>query len=512
MLSEDSSSEWDITVIDKMGTKSIRSVLVRHFYSSSTAVKVIVLALTLVTTSGLARATNQEAKLNPCSLTDEEAAGLNRDLSTDIQAIQDYKSTVASILKQEKFRKLDCLAQHARSGKERFPGGAWKLHALYDGLDKPVQYPLHATEKDWNTLLPRLQRWVTARPRSVTARVALATAYINYGWEARGNGYSNTVSDNGWKFFEHRTATAKRILQEASALPTKCPEWYVAMLMVAEGQGRDVARVRALFDEASKFEPGYYYYARIFANYLLPKWSGEAGATEKFTQEAADRFGGDQGDILYFQVATQVICGCDGDPQLSMARIEKGFEAAEKQYGASTLNLNKIAFLTTRYRQADLILADKAMTRIGEQWDEETWKQKEDFEAAKTLAAYRAPIEAKLRATEASAETSMQTPEGARYKTSFEQKYKTLVQQCARTEGGSVSRWEGTFETLTSVGATGTVEDVKIYAMGPVAVCVYQKLHTFQQDKATPFSPPPKAPYWVRLDLDWAEFAPVASK
>jgi hypothetical protein len=75
-----------------------------------------------------------------------------------------------------------------------------------------------------------------------------------------------------------------------------------------------------------------------------------------------------------------------------------------------------------------------------------------------------------------------------------------------------MDKGEDKFETLTSVGARGMVEDVRIYSRAPVAVCVYQKLHTFQQKKAAPFSPPPRSPYWIRLDLNWADFAPIASK
>ena len=149
-----------------------------------------------------------------------------------------------------------------------------------------------------------------------------------------GNGYSDTVSASGSELFAERTAEARRILEKASALPTKCPEWYLAMQRVAESQGWSVAEARALFDEGNKFEPGYYYTARVFAYYLQPKWGGEAGDTEKFTLEVADRIGGDQGDFLYFQLATSLICGCGDEPQLSWARIKRGFEASEKQYGS----------------------------------------------------------------------------------------------------------------------------------------------------------------------------------
>jgi hypothetical protein len=43
-------------------------------------------------------------------------------------------------------------------------------------------------------------------------------------------------------------------------------------------------------------------------------------------------------------------------------------------------------------------------------------------------------------------------------------------------------------------------------------MCLYEKLHALQLAKVTPFPPPPQAPYWVRLDLDWAEFVPAAAK
>jgi outer membrane biosynthesis protein TonB len=70
----------------------------------------------------------------------------------------------------------------------------------------------------------------------------------------------------------------------------------------------------------------------------------------------------------------------------------------------------------------------------------------------------------------------------------------------------------GTFMTLTNVGAGGTIEDVRIASSSGFAMCLYEKLHALQLAKATPFPPPPQAPYWVRLDLDWAEFAPAAGQ
>src|SRR5207249_2827085 len=119
---------------------------------------------------------------------------------------------------------------------------------------------------------------------------------------------------------------------------------------------------------------------------------------EKFLQEAADRIGGDKGDILYFQVAAAnyVICGCDDNPDLSWDRIKRGFEASEKRYGASMENLNRIAYLASYFGERDPVYANKILARIGDQWDAETWGSQETFEQMKQWLSVVAPAAAKV--------------------------------------------------------------------------------------------------------------------
>jgi hypothetical protein len=479
-----------------------------------TVAKISIVMLLVAAWTKPSGAAEQIANSNPCNLSESENAGLTGDLSVNIDALQNFDDTTAGILKDEKFAELDCLADHARSGKERLPGGLWKITLLYEATSQPVSYPMHATQEDWTSLLQRLQKWVKVRPESITARVALALAYLHYANDARGSGYANTVSESGWKLFGERTAEAKRILEEASKLPTKCPEWYVAMQLVSTNQGWSVKEARALFEEANKFEPEYYIYARDLASYLLPKWSGEAGDTEKFVQEVADRIGGDKGDILYFQVASAnyVICGCDNNPELSWDRIKRGFEASEKRYGVSLLNLNRIAYLASYYGERDPVYANKIFSRIGEQWDHETWGKKESFEDMKQWVAAVAPAATQQRALEEAAEANERTPEGARYKAAFEKTYRELLQNCVMTDGGGVTAWGGKFKTLTALAANGRIEKFGIQSMGPVVTCLAQKLYSFQKENASPFPPPPRDSYLVELKLDWAEFAPVAAK
>ncbi len=483
----------------------------RSFPARRAALPIAILALA----SQLALAADQKINANPCKLNETEVEGLSHDMNVDVLALREYAASIGQMLQREQFEKIDCVADEVRSNKERFSGGHWKIHELYRGVSEPVQYPAtHATQEDWKQLFRLLELWEAKQPKSITPRVALAQAYIGYAFDARGNGFSNTVSDSGWKLFEERIAKARLTLEKAAALPVTCPEWYVAMLLVAQNQSWEVAEARALYDEAERREPDYYYDAHVFASYLLPKWSGREGDTQNFIEEVSDRIGDDRGDILYFQIAAAdyVVCGCEDGPKLSRERIVRGLEASEKRYGVSMWNLNRIAYLAIYYGPPDPIVADKFMSRIGDQCDQETWENKEKFDTMKEWAAKSAPFQIKKLQIEATADANSKTPEGIRYRASVEKTYRQFLQECVRTDSAGIDTWQGKFEVLLTIGAQGTIEDNKIYAMGPVAVCTYHKLLNLKEQQAKLFPAPPQAPYLVRLDLDWADFAPVASR
>ena len=478
---------------------------------STPAFRILIGAFLLISATAFAQSRDAKQNPNPCNINQEEADGLSRDLSVDVNAVRTYIDTVSKMLHQQRFDQLDCIADRARTNKEQFPGGMRKIHELYKGLYAP-EPGRHATGDDWQDLLRLLQDWVETHAKSATARVALASAWIAYAGEARGNGNSDTVSGSGWKLYEERTAQAERILDQASTLPVQCPEWYVVMLNVAQNQSWDLNRLRALFDKAMAFDPGYYYYGRGMAMLLEPKWFGKPGDTEKFLREVADHIGGEKGDAFYFQVASSkdVLCGCQDQPHLSLERIERGYEAVEKQYGVSMLNLNRLAYLTLYAGTADLILANKAFTRIGMQWDEDTWDQK-NFERTKSWTTQMLPFALTNKTREEEAKANLQTPEGARYQAVFEKAYKQMLRECSQRDGSGVSQWEGTFESVIRVGANGAAEDGGINSMGPIVMCMNKKMRASHDEHSPLFPVPPKGSYWVKIDLDWAEFAPVSA-
>ena len=102
-------------------SKPLTDYLSRYFGTSSTPFKAGILALALIGMTPLVVAADQKASANPCKLSEADFAGLNGDFSADVRAINSFKSTIARLLKEEKFQELDCIADHARSGKRGSP-------------------------------------------------------------------------------------------------------------------------------------------------------------------------------------------------------------------------------------------------------------------------------------------------------------------------------------------------------------------------------------------------------
>jgi Domain of unknown function (DUF4034) len=431
---------------------------------------------------------------------------LGLDLSTDVQAIQSFDAVVAELFKQENFNELDCVADSLRLSKARFSGGASKLHIFYGGLSGPEG---HATDEDWKEYLEHAQRWVAAKPKSITARIALANSYVNYAWYARGDSTSETVSGSGWKLFGQRLDKAKEILDQASSLEQKCPEWYAVMLTLALGQGWDVPQENALFERAIAFDPSYYQFYRDHALFLAPQWNGEEGESAQFAQTMADRVGGKAGDLLYFEIAIQLVCRCK-DPQfahMSWPRVQSGYAEVERKYGVSLTNLNDFALMAVKAQDSEV--ADGIFKRLGENWDKGTWGSEEFFTSNKKWAADIAPGEARFRRLREASEANMKSAEGQRFKKDFDLKLAKFMQPCVQDAGagGDLNK----FEMMIEVNKDGGVQNLGSNNMTTVAMCLFQNLMQTEKKKEKIFSKPPQPDYWMVLELDPSSFL-VASK
>jgi len=300
---------------------------------------------------------------------------------------EEYQGKMAELLSRQDFDGLDHAADTARSTKSRFPGATWKLYDFYDSVSKPSNGS-QAGDADWNSHIALLKKWVSLKPQSITARIALAETYINYGQNARGNGYSDTVTDEGWRKHGESASLALTTLKEASALPEKCPYWYEAMMHVALAQGWSSPATKAVVEELISFEPTYYHVYREYANYLQPKWYGEEGDSEAFANMISKRIGGEEGSFIYFEIASLLNCGpCDDGTEtfkLSWPKVKEGYAALEHLYGTSDLKMNRFAYMASK--AGDKPVAKEIFSRIGTRWDQKVWRSRQRFETAKAWA------------------------------------------------------------------------------------------------------------------------------
>jgi len=480
-------------------SEGVSSSRISRIHRTATGLASVILLLATVHAgaSSTSSAAQEKSNSKPCVVPEIDFGG------NDVQGLKAYGTALEELLKAEKFKELNCIADLHRSGKERFPGGMWKLHEFYWGITKLQGHPTH---EDWEDRLKLAQRWVDATPESITARVVLAELYTGYAWDARGNDTSDSVTDSGWKLLSQRMEKAKTLLDQASALPAKCPEWYFAMQQVALGQGWDVARAEELLKRAVAFEPDYYYYYRQHAFYLMPQWNGEDGDASRFALQSADRIGGEAGDLLYFQIGAKIVCACDRPEftRFSWPRLQKGYALLEKKYGVSVAQLNLVASMAVKFQ--DWAAADNAFQRIGDNCDKGTWMTETYFNQMKEVATQMGAQAARSNAILQEAATNLQSAGGAQYQKSVEQALLPFMRQCASSNNDRVQ-----FELVVKVGKDGGAEDAWFRQPTAMAQCMMRAIYDSRVKKETPFPVPPRLDYWLDLHLDPASVSVAAA-
>lgn len=310
------------------------------------------------------------------------AADQDSQSEPDSQPVLDFRTQVRAALLSDNFQQLEAIAASVASSKARFAGGAWKLRTFYLSVQGPGS--LTASDSRWTAHIARLEKWAAAMPNSAVPRIALANAYHRYAWKARGNGWANTITEEGQKLYQDRMQQARAILEQAQSLPNRDPQWFVSMQFVALDQAWTRAEENTLEETAAAAAPDYWYIYARHADYLLPKWHGKPGEAAAFLENAANQVGGKEGDFLYFAVAAMYNCcrAAPEIPELSWDRIKAGFAAAEELYTSTNHQRNEIAFLALR--AGDKQFAEQMFARIGDDWDESVWRGKPTFETAKS--------------------------------------------------------------------------------------------------------------------------------
>ena len=290
--------------------------------------------------------------------------------------------TIREALVAEKFEELDAMAAQYRATGSRVPGGDWQLHLFYAALNGP-----RAGDTNMPDHLAHLQRWMAARPQSVTAAVAYAGSMTKWAWQARTNAQAEKVTEEGWRLFKERAAGARGALDAVAHRPLD-GQWYSEYMTVALAQDWDNERMKTLFSKGSGAFPGYFYLYRQYSDYLLPKWDGKPGEAALFAKNAADAAGARDGDLLYFEIGTGLLGRSNGNSNansMDWQRLQRGHAALVAKYGTTNHVENQFALMA--FRERDAAVAQAQFARIGDHFASSVWKDRTQFERARDWAA-----------------------------------------------------------------------------------------------------------------------------
>lgn len=208
--------------------------------------------------------------------------------------------------------------------------GSNTVGEIYSVLAMPAKI------EDYPQQLKQLDEWQAAVPNSVHQPAVRGLVLVDWAWKARGNGFADTITEEGSKLFAQRLALARAVLEKA---PQKGRPlvWYLTMLKVNLGEGvaPQQAEYDKVFSEAVKNYPNQVspYSTKLYA--LLPRWYGDRGEWEKFAAASANKIGGINGDVLYTRLIIDVMRHYGQEMKDSppdMARVERGMAELQKRY------------------------------------------------------------------------------------------------------------------------------------------------------------------------------------
>ncbi|HEY4000986.1 MAG TPA: hypothetical protein VGO93_19110 [Candidatus Xenobia bacterium] len=322
-----------------------------------------------------------------------------------------FRFDVEALLQQQRFADLEALAAGLPD-----TGDAARTQ---DDLIRTLSQQPWVGKAAWEVRLGLLDRWMAAYPHSWVARVVAAGTWIGYAWNARGSGYADTVTPEGWRIFSARLAVAKALLDEAESMGCRALALYRARMTLAMAGATPHDTFDTAFRESVATHPHSTapYVAKAYD--LLPRWNGAPGELEAFAAQSADDTRSWLGDGLYAVLTDLVVsAGPDGvvvpanGPRqsgygrylqqgdlfrrhpLSKNRILEGFQDLLRHPDPRTrlARLNAFARLTRLMDNGPE--ARKLVLLLGDEWDPRGWTY-DEFKSWQAWAdpGYRTPPE-----------------------------------------------------------------------------------------------------------------------
>ncbi|HTU27547.1 MAG TPA: DUF4034 domain-containing protein, partial [Pirellulales bacterium] len=248
---------------------------------------------------------------------------------SDVEAIPHLaalKSTIQTQAQRGNFDELERWADRFR-GKDTEIESQFVLELFYDWLSQAYVTPwpggsFGKIDGYFQAELAFVEAWLNAKPESVTALIVKARVWRDYGWDARGGGFRDTVPQEAWLTFFERLGVAEAALKQAEQLKPRDVCVYSTFVTVGKGLQWNRKKMLRTIEQGLQISKKDYFLIDSMAFDLLPRWGGEAGDLGEFAQNMCDRISGEDGLYVYARIArkTQVA-------EVRLARNSEDLEA-----------------------------------------------------------------------------------------------------------------------------------------------------------------------------------------
>lgn len=222
--------------------------------------------------------------------------------------------------------------------------GRPRLSGMLNGFHNSI----YQQGKDWNRSLARIEKLKAKYPNAPVSAIAEAHYWFKYAWEARGSGYSSTITNEGMKLMHERLRKAEKVLNDSKPYASALPIWYELMLSIRSAQGApQKERDTLLLEGVQRFK----WYLPIYFNraqFLAPWWGGSWDEIENLALWSAEQTKSEFGNAMYARVYWSVsgytqVGNIFKDTKASWVRMKNGFEDLMKRYPNSAWNLHAYA-------------------------------------------------------------------------------------------------------------------------------------------------------------------------
>lgn len=311
-----------------------------------------------------------------------EAAALTEATSTFQQERKLLAARIRGAFDELNFDFLEEQAGEFREDQSLFSDGSWKLTHFYEAIGKRFHSGDAGYLKDLNTF----ESWERAYPNSTTRRVALVDFLVDYAWQARGSGYSHTVTAEGWRLFGERLNYAWKILSAMRQSNIKDPYGYELAITTAMGIGLDMPDFETILSESRLHFPTYYSVETKRAYSLLPRWNGKVGDWEAFAKEAAQVKDG-LGDEIYARILIKLkrfYVHIFRDTKADWVSARSGLKTLNHKYPNSLEIQNYTAYFAVLGNDREL--AKEYFDKLGSAYLKKVWGKPERFVHFRTWA------------------------------------------------------------------------------------------------------------------------------